>query len=78
MIFSLEGPSDAARRRWKRGPGTGLPLRFFARGNEPGNVTVVARVKDTNLVALSAVVVIGRPRGIAAAIEFFTLRVPRR
>ena len=76
VIFSLEGPSDAALTTLETRTEDGFANTILRTGNEPGNVTVVARVKDTNLVARSAVVVIGRPRGIAAAIEFFTLRVP--
>jgi hypothetical protein len=76
VVFSLEGPADATLTALEDETKDGFVRTIVRTGSEPGNVTVVARVKNSSLVARSAAVVIGRPRGAAAAIEFFGLRVP--
>lgn len=76
VLFSFEGPDDATLTVLEDETDDGFVETILRTGNEPGNVTIVARVKNSNLVARSSTVVIGRPRGAAAAIEFFGLRVP--
>lgn len=76
VFFSLEGPADATLTALEDRTDRGFVATILRAGSLPGNATVVARVRDTNLVARSTAVVIGRPRGAAASIEFFGLRVP--
>ena len=76
VLFSIEGPSDATLTQTKDKTSNGFVETVLHAGATAGSAVVVARVDGTNLVARSAVVVIGQPPGQAASIEFFQLRVP--
>ncbi len=76
VLFSIEGPADATLTLTKDHTHNGFVETVLTAGATPGNAVVVARVHNTNLVARSAVIAIGRQPGAAVSIEFFTLRVP--
>ena len=76
VLLSLEGPADATLTLTKDHTQDGIVETVVRAGATPGNAVVVAQVHETNLIARSAVITIGRPAGPAVSLQFLNLRLP--
>ncbi len=76
VLFSVEGVPDAQLTQIKDHSQNGFVETVLVAGPTAGNAVVVAQVFETNLIARSATVSIGKAAGPAVALEFFGLRLP--
>lgn len=76
VLLSLEGPADATLTLTKDHTKDGIVETVVRAGATSGNAVVVAQVSETNLIARSAVISIGRPAGTATSVQFLQLRLP--